>query len=119
MLRDLAEEGHGLIARLWVVDHQGFPFIGKADPSKARWVARLAADPRVEFTRGDVTECRSAKPVEDPAIRREAYALFQSKYRVPLYGSRLLGLLLGSSPDAARAERSGVLFRLEPCAADL
>ncbi len=115
VLRGLPDQGHEFIARLWVVDYDGDPWVGKADPSKAKWVTRLQADPQVEFTRGEVTDCRKAIPLEEPQTRREIYASYQSKYRVPLYGSRLLGLLFGSTPDPAEAERSGVLFRLAPC----
>ena len=115
VLRDLPEDGGGLIARLWVVDFEGDAWIGKADPSQARWVARLTAAPRVEFTRAGVSDCRSAEPARDPATRQAVYALFQSKYRIPLYGSRLIGTLFGSNPDPAEAERSGVLFRLDAC----
>jgi hypothetical protein len=116
VLRSLPEDGHAFIARLWVVDHDGAPWVGKADPSKAKWVARLQSNPRVELARGDVTDCREAIPLEDPETRRDIYSLFQSKYRIPLYGSRLLGLLFGASSDPAEAERSGVLFRLRSCA---
>lgn len=116
VLRAMPDEGHEFIARLWIVDHDGYPWIGKADPSKARWVKRLRSNSRVEVTRGGVTQCYRAILSGEPATRRDVYALFQSKYRIPLYGSRLLGLLLGSNPDPAEAEREGVLFRLERCA---
>jgi hypothetical protein len=116
VLRAMPDEGHDFIARLWIVDHDGAPWIGKADPSKARWVRRVRSNPRIELTRGDVSECRQAVLVEDPTTRREVYSLFQSKYHIPLYGSRFLGLLLGSSPDPSEAERNGVLFRLDRCA---
>jgi hypothetical protein len=116
VLRAMPDEGHDFIARLWIVDHDGAPWIGKADPSKARWVRRLRSNPRVELTRGDVSECRRAVLEEDPVTRREVYSLFQSKYHIPLYGSRFLGLLFGSNPDPSEAEREGVLFRLDPCA---
>jgi hypothetical protein len=115
VLRGLSGEGHDFIARLWVVDYDGDPWVGKADPSKAKWVFRLRSNPRVELSRGDVTDCREAIPLEDRQTRREIYAYYQSKYRIPLYGSRLLGLLFGSTPDPAEAEQSGVLFRLLPC----
>lgn len=117
VLRGRPDEGHDFIARLWVVAHDGDPWVGKADPSKARWVSRLRSNPRVELSRGDVEDCREAILLEDPQTRREIYANYQSKYRIPLYGSRLLGLLFGSTPDPAEAERSGVLFRLLPCEA--
>ena len=84
----------------------------------AKWVARLRSNARVEVTRGGVSECRPAILSEDDVTRREVYSLFQSKYREPLDGSRLLGLLFGSDPDPDEAERSGVLFRLDPRAAD-
>jgi hypothetical protein len=116
VLRAMPDEGHGFIARLWIVDHNGGLWIGKADPSKAKWVRRLRSNPRVELTRGDVSECRQGVLTEDLATRREVYSLFQSKYRIPLYGSRFLGLLFASSPDPSEAEREGVLFRLDRCA---
>lgn len=71
---------------------------------------------RLLLTRGDVSECREAVLTEEVAMRREVYSLFQSKYRIPLYGSRFLGFLFGSNPDPAEAEREGVLFRLDQCA---
>ena len=115
VLRRWVDPDRAFIARLWVVDHDGDPFVGKADPSEARWVRRLQEERFVQVTRGGVTDCREAIPLADPQARREVYAAYQSKYRIPLYGSRLLGLLFGSTPDLAEAERSGVLFRLAPC----
>lgn len=115
VLRGTSAEGGDFIARLWIVDHAGHQWIGKADPSKARWVARLRSNSKVEVTRGNVSECREAVLSEDPETRREVYSLIQSKYRIPLHGARALGFLFGGNPDPAEAARSGVLFRLDPC----
>jgi hypothetical protein len=59
---------NNLLARLWVVDHGGYPWVGTANPSKTRWVGYLRENPTIRFSRGDVTECRNAAFVDDRAI---------------------------------------------------
>jgi len=115
VLRGVPDDGHEFIARLWVVDLEGSAWIAKADPHRGRWDDRLRENPRIELTRGGAKDCREAIPGTDPEVRRALWERYQAKYRVPLYGSRMLGLLMGGGADMAEAERSGVVFRLDPC----
>jgi hypothetical protein len=118
VLRTAPEQGDEFLARLWVVDHDGDPWIGKMDPSDARWVRRLREQPTAQLVRDGIPQCRRPVFVTDPDIRLELYSLFMQKYRVPLYGARTLGFLAGGNPDPAESAESAVLIRLEPCGGD-
>ncbi len=111
----LRTSGGELLARLWVVDHDGDPWIGKMDPSEARWVERLRAEETAQLVRGGRAQCRRPVFVEDAKVRMELFSLFMEKYDTPLYGARLLGFLFGGDPDPMQAAESAVLVRLEPC----
>jgi hypothetical protein len=94
-----------------VVDHDGQPWVGTANPSKTKWVAALRANPRIEFTRGNTTDCRTAVFFEDHTLGATLTQLVNAKYRIPLYGSRFLKFTQGLRLDDAEA----VWFRLDPC----
>jgi len=113
VLRTDTGRGHRLLARLWVVDHDGRPWVGSANPSKTKWVAALRANPRIELTRGDFTDCRTAVPLENQALGANLTQLVNAKYRIPLYGSRFLKFTQRLRLDDAEA----VWFRLDPCSA--
>lgn len=104
-------QGAAFQTRLWVVDHQGRPWVGTTDPEHTTWVARLRTHPMVEFEREDVRECRLAVFVNDPAVRARVNELYDEKYRIPLYGSRLLKIIGGIRRDVEEQ----VLISLEPC----
>lgn len=106
-----SEPENKLLARLWVVDHAGHPWVGTANPSRTRWVGSLREDPRIRFTRGDMTDCRDAAFVDDRAIGDILGDLVEAKYRVPLYGSRFLKFTQCNRLDDAEE----IWFRLEPC----
>ncbi len=106
-----SEPENELLARLWVVDQGGYPWVGTANPSKTRWVAALREDPWIRFTRGGVTECRNAAFVDDRTIGGPLGDLVETKYRIPLYGSRFLKFTQCNRLDDAEA----IWFRLEPC----
>jgi hypothetical protein len=99
-----------------VVDHDGDPWIGKMDPSEARWVHRIREQATVQLVRGGVPQCRSPVFVTDPGTRLELHSLFMQKYQLPLYGARTLGLVFGGNADPVQSVESAVLIRLEPCA---
>lgn len=115
VLRTGREAGGEFLARLWVVDHEGLPWIGELDAPAAEWVGRLREGPEVELVRGGAAECRNAVFVLDPDSRALVHSMFLEKYRVPLTGARLLGLLRGGNPDPEASAGSAVLIRLEPC----
>ena len=116
VLRTTHARGDEFVARLWVVDHAGQPWVGKMDPSEARWVGRLREEQAVELVRGGDRSCRRPVFVADSGTRLALYALYLEKYRVPLYGARLLGLILGGNPDPVESAESAVLVRLDTCA---
>lgn len=109
VLRSEAE--NRLLARLWVVDHEGHPWVGTANPSKTRWVGSLREHPTIRLTRGDTMDCRRAVYVDDRSIGEILGALVSAKYRVPLYGSYFLKFTQGDRLDDAEE----IWFRLEPC----
>jgi hypothetical protein len=113
VLRTDASRDHRFLARLWVVDHAGRPWVGTANPSKTKWATAIRESPRIELTRGDTTDCRIATFVDDPVLDPELSQLVNTKYRIPLYGSRFLKLTQGFRIDDVEA----VWFRLDPCPA--
>ena len=113
VLRADSAQGHRLLVRLWVVDHDGRPWVGTANPSSTKWVAALRANPRIELTRGDSTDCRTAVLLEDQALGAKLTQLVNAKYRIPLYGSRFLKFTQRLRLDDAEA----VWFRLDSCSA--
>lgn len=113
VLRTDPARGHRLLARLWVVDREGRPWVGTANPSATKWVAALRENPRVELTRGDSTDCRTAVYLENQALGANLTQLVNAKYRIPLYGSRFLKFTQRLRLDDAES----VWFRLDPCSA--
>lgn len=111
VLHTMDAQGSTFETRLWVVDYQGRPWVGTTDPSHTTWVPRLRSNPKVEFERGGVRECRSVVFVDDAAVRAQVNNLYDEKYRIPLYGSRFLKIIGGIRRDVEEQ----VLVRLEPC----
>ena len=52
VLRTMRDLGDKFLARLWIVDHDGNPWIGKMDPSEAKWVRRLREHPTAQLVGG-------------------------------------------------------------------
>jgi hypothetical protein len=63
--------------RLWVVDHDGSPWL-RAGNSQGGWFTRLSAQPEVEVVRGGETRTFHAQPT--PAARDTINELMQRKY---------------------------------------
>ena len=113
VLRNSDAAGQTFETRLWVVDHEGVPWISTGNTSKA-WFVRVRANPRVELVRGGEVSCRDAVVLDDAPTRERVRGLFQEKYRVQLYGATFLNRLF--APFGAQGE-PGVV-RLEPCRRD-
>ena len=111
VLQTTDEQGERVHSRLWVVDHDGDPWVRPSDPSRTKWIDRLRANPRTELVRGERGQCRRAVFEDDPATREEVDRLFAERYRIPLYGSALLDLVSQDRPEAPRR----VFIRLAPC----
>jgi hypothetical protein len=75
--RDAAGEVHE--TRLWVVDHEGRPWL-RAGHAGTGWLQRLQARPEVEVVRGGETLALRAVPVPD--ARDRINALANEKYGV-------------------------------------
>jgi len=80
--------------RLWVVDHDGSPWL-RAGSVESKWYKRVAADPQIGLTRG-ATELRyHATPV--PAARDVINDLMRAKYG---WGDLFIGWMIGGRDTA-------------------
>jgi len=77
VLRSFDADGGAHETKLWIVDHDGRPWVRVARPERA-WYRRLLANPRVELVRGGRTQPMRATP--DPAARAAIDAAFAAKY---------------------------------------
>jgi hypothetical protein len=111
VLRTAPRDGHRFLARLWVVDHGGAPWISTTDPSKTDWVPWLREHPRVELERRGTPSCRRAAFDAEREIVPQLNAALDAKYRVASYGSSFLKLVAGAERD----DDQRVWIRLEPC----
>ncbi len=111
VLRTPESDGGELLARLWVVDHDGNPWISTIDPTKTRWVARLEDDPRILLVRDGERSCRDVRFNRDPTLTKTLNAALREKYRLPWMGSAFLRRVAGAQDDPARR----VWIRLLPC----
>jgi hypothetical protein len=81
--------------QVWVVEGNGLP---SGEPGqlflrtgpRARWLARLRANPKVELARGEVNVAYLAVVEESDAVRESVNAAMEEKYGAP---NRLLGRL--------------------------
>ncbi len=80
VLRTFDDRGGVLETRLWVVDHDGAPWILTGKDS--RHVRRLEARPRVEIVRRGIARCHLAVPFRDRATIEEVLRRRGEKYTV-------------------------------------
>ena len=97
-------------ARVWVLDHDGRPWVAPGNRSNA-WFQRLLADPRVELVRSGVRSCHVATVVESPAAI-PVLELLLEKYASVIRVTGLLNRLLDPAGDPSPP----VAVRLDPCA---
>jgi len=77
--RDAAGQPHE--TKMWVVDHQGDPWVRVAKPSR-RWYRRLLDDREVELVRGGATRPFRAEPHEEPEVVARLDAAFRARYGI-------------------------------------
>ena len=77
MLRTQGDDGEWLETRLWIVDHEGFPWLHGAN---SQWMHNLRERPLVELERAGETGSYHAHPVPGP--HPEIDALMREKYGV-------------------------------------
>ena len=112
VLRAAPEDGHGFLARLWVVDYDERPWISTTDPSKTDWIPWLRAHSRIELERRGLASCRRVRFSTERETSRQLNTLLHAKYRIPSYGSEFLKVVGRAKRDADQR----IWIRLEPCA---
>jgi hypothetical protein len=78
-LRSIDDEGHAHDTKLWIVDHQGRPWVRAVSPSLG-WVERIRENPRVELIRNGETTAHIALIVEDPDAKQAIDEAIAAKY---------------------------------------
>jgi hypothetical protein len=91
--------------RLWVVDHEGVPWVSMAR-SKAEQHALDGA--RLEWLRAGTTRCVVPRIVDDPVANQRTFDLRQEKYAIQRLGGVLGMYGDGPGPDT-------ITLRLDPC----
>ena len=91
--------------RLWVVDHEGVPWVSMPRAKADRHAVDGA---RLELLRAGETRCVIPRIVDDPVANQRTFDLRQEKYAV-----QRLAVLLGMFGDGPEADT--VTLRLDPC----
>ncbi len=111
ILRTFDEHQTAEETRLWVIDWDGYLWLGAGGGTTRRWYQRLIANPNVELVRNGVTDCFTATPVHDSAVRDSVVGLTREKYR---YGN--LGLSFGNRLGIPMRDSSiAIPIRLATC----
>jgi hypothetical protein len=81
VLRTRDVDGSVRETKLWVVDHEGTPWVRVANPRRG-WFARLRDRPQVELLRGGRTQACEAHVHEGPETRAAIDAAFRARYGI-------------------------------------
>ena len=76
---DAAGERHE--TKMWVVDHEGEPWVRVANPERG-WYRRLLQSPGVELVRGGTARPFRAEPHDEPGTTARIDAAFRTKYGI-------------------------------------
>jgi len=79
VLRTYGADGHGHDTKLWVVDHQGQPWL-RAGGERLSWIERIRQNPRVELVRHGVTTAYTASIDDAPEAKLAVNAAMADKY---------------------------------------
>jgi len=79
VLRTFGDDGHGHDTKLWVVDHEGQPWL-RGGWSRLSWLERIRRNPRVELVRRGVTIPYLASIDEAPEVKQEINEAMAAKY---------------------------------------
>jgi hypothetical protein len=116
VLRTFDDQGGVLETRLWVVDHEGAPWL--LTGASGRHTLRLEARPRVELVRHGTAHCEHAVVFRDRAIIEEVLRLRGEKYALQRFG-----LAIGFDRIFRSRQRPiesyAVAIRLDPCPSEL
>ncbi len=106
-VRTLDGDGTSYDTKVWVVDHDGAPWVRVANPERL-WFQRLSRNPRVRLIRGGVERDVIARPADSAEARAAIDARFREKYGVVdwWYGVLLrrnaIPVRLDPDPEGAR-----------------
>ena len=78
-LRTVDSEGHPHDTKLWIVDHEGQPWVRAARPTLG-WVTRIRSNPRVELVRGGEVRPYTAVIVDSPEQKQAIDTSISAKY---------------------------------------
>ena len=73
--------GRGYETSMWVVDHEGEPWVRVANPERG-WYLRLLENPSVELVRNGRAQRYTAEPHDTPDAIAAVDAAFREKYGV-------------------------------------
>jgi hypothetical protein len=91
--------------RLWVVDHDRFPWVSM---SRVKAAENGLDGAKLELLRDGVTHCTVPRIVDDPVANQRTFDLRQTKYAVQRLGGVLGMYGDGPGPDT-------ITLRLDPC----
>lgn len=101
-LTTFAADGTPHATRLWVVDHDGLPWVRTGHPGKG-WFVRTRANARVELERAGEASARKAVAVSDAGVAAAVNEKFATQYGAADW-------IVALSGDAA----DRVVVRLDP-----
>jgi len=79
VLRTTDHEEHVHDTKLWIVDHEGRPWVRGIRPT-LRWIDRIRANPRVELVRNGETTAYTASIIETDGEKRAIDQAIAAKY---------------------------------------
>jgi hypothetical protein len=103
VIRTLDGDGTPYDTKVWVVDHDGVPWVRVANPERF-WFQRLSRNPRVELIRGGVAQPVTASPQETAEARAIIDERFREKYGAVDWW---YGVLLRRNPVPVRLDPIG------------
>jgi hypothetical protein len=92
--------------RLWVVDHDGVPWVSMP---RSKAVENQLDGAKLDLLRDGVMRCTLPQIVDDPVANRRTFDLRQEKYAIQRLGGVLGMFGDGPGPDT-------ITLRLDPCA---
>jgi hypothetical protein len=83
------ETGQEVTTRLWIVDHEGYPYLRTGD-DQSGWFTRLKAQDEIKLTRKDSRQTYQTTQI--PGLRDRINTLMQDKYT---WGDTFIGYVFG------------------------
>jgi len=100
VLRTYEADGAPHDTKMWIVDHDGKPYVRVGRPGRG-WGERLKANPKVDLTRAGETSPRDAVIVTDEPIVSAVAREFSDKYG---WVDWWYGVVVRKNPDTVRLD---------------